>query len=55
MQAADITPMVTYGTHPGMAIPIGANVPAATDEAEEKALAYMGITNQQTHLNKYTR
>jgi 3-isopropylmalate/(R)-2-methylmalate dehydratase large subunit len=44
MKASDITPMVTYGTHPGMAIPIGANVPAASDEAEEKALAYMGMT-----------
>ena len=44
MNAADITPMVTYGTHPGMAIPIGANIPAATDEAEEKALTYMGMT-----------
>ena len=39
MQAKDIRPMVTYGTHPGMAIPIGANIPSGEDEA----LAYMGL------------
>lgn len=44
MQAADILPMVTYGTHPGMAIPITALIPAAADEAEENALAYMELT-----------
>jgi 3-isopropylmalate/(R)-2-methylmalate dehydratase large subunit len=44
MNAADITPMVTYGTHPGMAMPINANVPAAADEAEQKALDYMQMT-----------
>ena len=42
--AEDITPMVTYGTHPGMAMPIGASIPVAADEAEEKALTYMGMT-----------
>lgn len=41
MNAADITPMVTYGTHPGMAMPINGTIPPAADEAEEKALDYM--------------
>jgi 3-isopropylmalate/(R)-2-methylmalate dehydratase large subunit len=41
MKAEDIRPMVTYGTHPGMAMPIDGLVPNATDEAESKALAYM--------------
>ena len=43
MQAADIRPMVTYGTHPGMAMPIDALIPTAQDEAEENALAYMQV------------
>ncbi|MGB0907669.1 MAG: 3-isopropylmalate dehydratase large subunit [Maricaulaceae bacterium] len=44
MNAADMRPMVTYGTHPGMAMPIDGNVPSAADAAEEKALAYMGVS-----------
>ena len=43
LKASDIRPMVTYGTHPGMAMPIDALVPRAKDEAEEKALSYMGM------------
>ncbi|NNC35828.1 MAG: 3-isopropylmalate dehydratase large subunit [Acidimicrobiales bacterium] len=43
MNAAEISPMVTYGTHPGMAMPITGIVPAAADEAEEKALEYMHL------------
>lgn len=37
LNAADIKPMVTYGTHPGMAMPIDGKIP----EADAKALAYM--------------
>ena len=37
MNAADIRPMVTYGTHPGMAMPIDANVPTGNEDA----LSYM--------------
>jgi len=44
MKAEDMRPMVTYGTHPGMAMPIDAKVPSAVDAAEEKALAYMGVS-----------
>lgn len=44
LKAEDIRPMVTYGTHPGMAMPIDAMIPAAKDEAEEKALVYMGMS-----------
>ncbi|MBL4869965.1 MAG: 3-isopropylmalate dehydratase large subunit [Robiginitomaculum sp.] len=43
LQAADIGPMVTYGTHPGMAMPIDAIVPQAVDVAEENALSYMEV------------
>ncbi len=41
LKAEDIRPMVTYGTHPGMAMPIDALVPASMTEADEKALDYM--------------
>ena len=39
LNAADIKPMVTYGTHPGMAMPIDGLVP----EDDAQALAYMGM------------
>ncbi len=44
IDAADIGPTVTWGTHPGMVVPIGARLPEARDEQERKALAYMGFT-----------
>jgi 3-isopropylmalate/(R)-2-methylmalate dehydratase large subunit len=43
--AAAIEPMITYGTNPGMVIPIGGAVPAHGDDpAFAQALAYMGLT-----------
>jgi 3-isopropylmalate/(R)-2-methylmalate dehydratase large subunit len=52
LDGSEIEPMITYGTHPGMGIPIGAAVPApeaATDAtrrgALEKALRYMGLSS----------
>ncbi|MEB3244938.1 MAG: 3-isopropylmalate dehydratase large subunit [Vampirovibrionales bacterium] len=49
LDGAEIEPMVTYGTHPGMAIPISATIPATAyaDIAQgelDDALAYMGLT-----------
>jgi 3-isopropylmalate/(R)-2-methylmalate dehydratase large subunit len=48
--AADIEPMITYGTNPGMGIKISANVPSAKDLNDEsakagllKSLEYMGL------------
>ncbi len=38
--AADVPPMITYGTNPGMGMPIDGNIPA---DANPKALAYMGF------------
>jgi len=49
INAADIEPMITYGTNPGMGIGVGGHVPALSeiDEKEkpsfEKSLAYMGL------------
>jgi 3-isopropylmalate/(R)-2-methylmalate dehydratase large subunit len=51
IDAASLTPYVTWGTNPGQGLPIGASVPdpaQITDENErlaaESALAYMGLT-----------
>ena len=38
--AADVPPMITYGTNPGMGMPIDGRIPAETNP---KALAYMGF------------
>ena len=35
---ADIQPMITYGTNPGMGIPVTADIPAAVTETDRKAL-----------------
>jgi 3-isopropylmalate/(R)-2-methylmalate dehydratase large subunit len=49
LDAADITPMITYGTNPGMGIGVNENIPtlAAVNENDksglEKSLAYMGL------------
>jgi len=43
IHAKDITPMVTYGTHPGMGMPIGDVIPAATSDADQAALDYMQL------------
>jgi 3-isopropylmalate/(R)-2-methylmalate dehydratase large subunit len=49
LRAEDIQPMVTYGTNPGMGIPITGNIPSefTFDEKERlsfrKALDYMGL------------
>ena len=38
--AADVPPMITYGTNPGMGMPVDGTIPA---DANPKALAYMGF------------
>ena len=39
--AADIEPMITYGTNPGMGIGISQHIPASASASDEKALKYM--------------
>ena len=43
IRAEDITPMVTYGTHPGMGMPIDSLIPAAESDADQAALDYMQL------------
>ena len=58
IDAADIEPMITYGTNPGMGLSVTGKVPtleSITDATEkqnfEKAMQYMGLTPGQTLLD----
>ena len=45
IDASTLEPMITYGTHPGMVVPISGTVPnPANDAVHAKSLAYMGLT-----------
>ena len=59
LNADELEPMITYGTNPGMGMPITGNVPnpaAISDESEkrsmEKALHYMGLQPEQPLLGQ---
>ena len=41
--AADIRPMITYGTNPGMGIKIANKIPSSDDASFVKSLEYMGL------------
>ncbi|WP_288237336.1 3-isopropylmalate dehydratase large subunit [uncultured Alistipes sp.] len=47
--AADIAPMITYGTNPGMGMAVDAAIPA---DADPKALEYMGFKAGEKMLGK---
>ena len=44
LDASALGPMVTFGTNPGMVVPVNDAVPASGDASFRKALAYMGVT-----------
>lgn len=50
--AADIEPMITYGTNPGMGIGITKQIPAAQTESDKKALAYMQFAEGEQMIGK---
>lgn len=57
INAEEIEPMITYGTNPGLGIPVSASIPSegqVQDEGDRKtlnkALDYMGLTGGQTLL-----
>ena len=53
LDASQLQPMVTYGTSPGMGIPIDGVVPEPNgDISMEKALRYMGLTPGQPLLGR---
>ena len=43
LDAAGVEPMISYGTNPGMVIPVGGSIPGAGDASFHKALRYMGF------------
>ncbi len=50
--AADIEPMITYGTNPGMGIGITQRIPKSENVSDEKALAYMGFAEGDAMIGK---
>jgi len=53
IDAAKLQPMITYGTHPGMVVPIDGTVPVRPgDEVHAKSLSYMGLTAGEAMLGK---
>jgi 3-isopropylmalate/(R)-2-methylmalate dehydratase large subunit len=52
-EAADIEPMITYGTNPGMGIKITEKIPNnITDASTKKSLAYMGFEQGESLIDK---
>ncbi len=43
VNAAEISPMITWGTTPGQVVQVTDSVPEPTDEVEERALQYMAL------------
>jgi 3-isopropylmalate/(R)-2-methylmalate dehydratase large subunit len=44
LDATEIEPMITYGTHPGMVMPVSGSIPIRPDDPVfAKALSYMGL------------
>ena len=56
LDAADIAPMITWGTNPGMSMPVDGVVPSPLGHAErgamERALAYMDLAPGQPLLGR---
>jgi len=53
IDCSELTPMITYGTHPGMVIPVNGKVPdQANDPVFMKSLAYMGLQPNEQLLGK---
>jgi 3-isopropylmalate/(R)-2-methylmalate dehydratase large subunit len=53
IDAGAIEPMITYGTNPGMVVPITASIPdSAGDAVADKALSYMGFRGGDAMLGK---
>ncbi len=50
--AADIEPMITYGTNPGMGIGITQSIPQPQNASDEKALRYMQFAGGEQMLGK---
>lgn len=49
-EAEDIPVMITYGTNPGMGMPIDGKIPVCKSDSDTKALEYMGLKEGQQLL-----
>ena len=55
IDASALQPMITFGTNPGMVVPITAAIPAATGQSDpvlDKSLEYMGFHSGEPMLGK---
>ena len=53
IDAGALEPMITYGTNPGMVVPLGGRIPTrAGDGVFDKALGYMGFEGGEAMLGK---
>jgi 3-isopropylmalate/(R)-2-methylmalate dehydratase large subunit len=53
IDADGIEPMITYGTHPGMVVPVTGSVPSRPDDpVHAKSLAYMGLNGGEKLIGK---
>ena len=53
IDAGALEPMITYGTNPGMVVPLGGRIPTrAGDGVFDKALGYMGFQGGEAMLGK---
>lgn len=50
--AADIAPMITYGTNPGMGVKLSEKIPTLSDASFEKSMDYMGLEAGESLLEK---
>lgn len=52
IDASTLAPMITYGTNPGMVMPVDGKVPASNDSSFTQALNYMDLEANQALLGK---
>ena len=55
VNAAEISPMVTWGTNPGQVVQVTDSVPEPTDEVEERALRVHGAQARHAHAGDPAR
>ena len=52
IDAAAIEPMISYGTNPGMVMPVGGRIPEKRGESFRQSLRYMGLTPGEALLGR---
>ncbi|MFZ9061503.1 MAG: 3-isopropylmalate dehydratase large subunit [Steroidobacteraceae bacterium] len=52
MDASEVLPMITWGTNPGMVVPVTGTIPASGDAVFQKSLEYMGFEPGQSMAGK---